>query len=251
MREQGFTLLEVLIAAAIIAVLAIGITSAAVLLTRVSADSEQQTVALELANRQVEYLRSQPFGDIGTETPATQDLQVNSRTFTLTTRVFPAEPLKHTRVTVRWRKSNGGEREISVHALLSPAVFAPVLPGPLPTPPPGNGVRGTLFKFRDTKGDTFIFELQQEDKINKAREILRDPAQQQSTFVSGNIIKQPAPYNQPWSYHLDPHSIHFPEVAIEVCDATIKFVEEHLNIWGEQWCPWSARLIEEVQVPPG
>lgn len=42
---------------------------------------------------------------------------------------------------------------------------------------------------------------------------------------------------------------------MEVCDAAIGYVEEHLAEVGEaflpggRWCPWGSALIEEVQFP--
>ena len=62
----------------------------------------------------------------------------------------------------------------------------------------------------------------------------------------------PAPYNPRWSYHLDPASISFFQCAIEVCDASPQYVEEHLSevggafLPGSTWCPWSSRVAEEV-----
>jgi hypothetical protein len=70
----------------------------------------------------------------------------------------------------------------------------------------------------------------------------------------GTIIKAPAPYNPPWSYHLDPASISLFAFAIEVCDASPQYVEEHLSevggafLPGSVWCPWSSHVVEEVAV---
>ncbi len=63
-------------------------------------------------------------------------------------------------------------------------------------------------------------------------------------------MKEPADYNPLWSYHLHPDSIDFFEYEIEVCDATIQYVEDHLNEVGGSflpnnfWCPWCSRLIK-------
>lgn len=98
---------------------------------------------------------------------------------------------------------------------------------------------------------TFIFKLTDPAKIQEARDILSG-RQTGATHVMGNIITQPADYNPPWSYHLDPDSVSFFEMAVEVCDAGIQYVEDHLEevggsfLPGNQWCPWGSRLIEEV-----
>jgi hypothetical protein len=101
--------------------------------------------------------------------------------------------------------------------------------------------------------ETFIFMLSDPDKIQEARDILR--GQRPSRHIMGTIVKVPADYNPPWSYHLDPSSITFFDFAIEVCDAAIQEVEQHLNeacgsfLPDCRWCPWGSRLIAEVAVP--
>ncbi|GAA3102764.1 acid shock protein [Nonomuraea salmonea] len=90
------------------------------------------------------------------------------------------------------------------------------------------------------------------DKIAHARRILSG-AETSRVHVLGRIHKYPASYNRPWSYHLDPGTIGFFEVAIEVCDSTITYLEDHLDeaggafLPGAFWCPWSSRLVDEVR----
>jgi hypothetical protein len=49
--------------------------------------------------------------------------------------------------------------------------------------------------------------------------------------------------------------VRFFEVAIEVCDATMPYVEDHLDevggafLPGGYWCPWTSRLTREVPAP--
>ena len=76
--------------------------------------------------------------------------------------------------------------------------------------------------------DQFVIELTDESKIQQARNILNG-TQKDETHVIGRIIKRPAPYNPKWSYQLDPASISFFSMAIEVCDANIGYVEDHLD----------------------
>lgn len=101
--------------------------------------------------------------------------------------------------------------------------------------------------------ETFVIQLTDPALIDQARDMLAGIVPVR--HVMGQIVKQPATYNRPWSYHLEPESIQFFLSAIEVCDATIAYVEEHLDeacgefLPGCTWCPWGSRLIEEV--PPG
>lgn len=109
------------------------------------------------------------------------------------------------------------------------------------------------FRFTDTDGEPrFVIQLFDAAKIAHARRILRGE-ELSRVHVHGTVVKEPAPYNPGWSFHLDPISIDFFEFAIEVCDASIQYVEEHLDevggstLPGSHWCPWSSRLVDEVE----
>lgn len=108
------------------------------------------------------------------------------------------------------------------------------------------------FQQQDWAGyQEFIFELTDEKLINKALKILSGE-EQKEVHVQGRIVKRPAPYNPNWSYHLDPRTIDFFELAIEVCDARMQCVEDHLDeacgpfLPGCHWCPWDSKLTREV-----
>lgn len=112
-------------------------------------------------------------------------------------------------------------------------------------------------KSPDMKIQHFVFALTDVGKISEARDIIagKKPAKR---AVQGTIVKQRTPYNPQWSFYLDPGSIGFFEMATEVCDANVTYVENHLSEVGgsmlpnNHWCPWSSRLIAEVtdQIDP-
>ena len=97
----------------------------------------------------------------------------------------------------------------------------------------------------------FVFKLIDQKRIGEARSILagRNGGRQS---VMGTIIKRRAPYNPQWSFHLDPSTISFFENAVEVCDANMTYIEEHLEEIGGSalprghWCPWQSILTEEL-----
>jgi hypothetical protein len=97
----------------------------------------------------------------------------------------------------------------------------------------------------------FVIQLTQQHKIDRAREILGGE-QKDHLLVIGKIVKAKKAYNPRWSYHLEPTTIDFVEAAVEVCDATPSYVEEHLKeagnafLPGLTWCPWCSRLAREV-----
>lgn len=102
-----------------------------------------------------------------------------------------------------------------------------------------------------TDADTFVIALADPATIAEARAMASGEAP--SKHVTGLVVAEAVPYNAPWSFHLDPDSISFFEMSIEVCDAATTYVEEHLAevggafLPGRRWCPWSSRVVEEVE----
>lgn len=74
----------------------------------------------------------------------------------------------------------------------------------------------------------FVFELTDEDRIAHARRILSGE-EQDEVHVMGRLKKSSKPYNPKYSFHLDPDTIRFFALAIEVCDASPVYVEDHLD----------------------
>ncbi|WUI00526.1 calmodulin-binding protein [Spirillospora sp. NBC_00431] len=108
------------------------------------------------------------------------------------------------------------------------------------------------FVFTDAGGqDEAVVELIDPADIDHARDLINGTATD-NPQIMGKIIKQPAPYNPGWSYHFDPSTVDFFEIATEVCDSTISYVEEHLDeaggafLPGLTWCPWSSRVLREI-----
>jgi hypothetical protein len=110
------------------------------------------------------------------------------------------------------------------------------------------------FEFTDITRSTAVLKLTDPAKIQHARELVSG-ATTDRPHVLGRIIKRPAPYNPRWSYHYSPETVDFFDFAIEVCDATMPYVEDRLDeaggafLPGLLWCPWSSRLVREVPAP--
>ncbi|MEV0413533.1 calmodulin-binding protein [Streptomyces sp. NPDC050448] len=109
------------------------------------------------------------------------------------------------------------------------------------------------FEFTDGK-DTFVFQLTDPARIQQARDILSG-VDTENVGVMGTVVKSPASYNKPWQYHLAPNSVKFFGMAMEVCDASISYVDGHLGEVGgallprSTWCPWKSKLTREVAKP--
>jgi hypothetical protein len=66
----------------------------------------------------------------------------------------------------------------------------------------------------------------------------------------GKLICEPADYNAPWSFHVDPGTLRFSSGAIELCDAKPSYINENCAAFGKgTYCPWGAKLIELRECP--
>ena len=104
------------------------------------------------------------------------------------------------------------------------------------------------FEFTDPPSpDTFIFKLTDPARIQEARDIIKNSTPK---LISGVIIKQPVYYNPAWSYHFDPKTVGFVDAAMELCDSTMRGIENNLDGAFPAWCPWGSQLLREVTPPP-
>jgi hypothetical protein len=111
----------------------------------------------------------------------------------------------------------------------------------------------TLFAFKQNGWGTteFIVDLKKDEDIDHARRLLTG-VDTERPHLMGRIRKQKANYNPSWDFYLDPDTIGFFDMAIEVCDADMQYVEDHLDeacgafLPGCYWCPWSSKLSREV-----
>ncbi len=107
------------------------------------------------------------------------------------------------------------------------------------------------FAQQSSPGLEFVIQLNDDNQIQKARDILSGK-ESMEIHVHGRIIKRTAPYNPKFSFYLDPDTIRFFAMAIEICDANMQYVEDHLDeaggafLPGNHWCPWDSRLTREI-----
>ncbi|NED14123.1 calmodulin-binding protein [Streptomyces sp. SID9124] len=116
----------------------------------------------------------------------------------------------------------------------------------------GAADEAAYFTMRDITRSDFVIKLTDPAKIREARDIV---ANQEHRIVVGRLVKRPAEYNPRWSFHYNPDTVQFVAAAIEVCDATTPYVEDHLDeaggafLPGLVWCPWTGRLTAEIPTP--
>lgn len=62
------------------------------------------------------------------------------------------------------------------------------------------------------------------------------------SIPSGLIVRGDPSVNTGYSWHIDPDSVEFADVTIEVCDGVPSFVEDG-TLEGDRYCPWGARVV--------
>ncbi|TGN74702.1 calmodulin-binding protein [Streptomyces bauhiniae] len=119
---------------------------------------------------------------------------------------------------------------------------------------PSQAADPAYFEFTDATRQTAVVRIDDPAKIAHARQLLSGGTTDRP-HLFGRIVKREAPYNPRWSFHYDPSTVDFFDVAIEVCDAPLPYVEDHLDeaggafLPGLFWCPWTSRLTREVPAP--
>lgn len=64
--------------------------------------------------------------------------------------------------------------------------------------------------------------------------------------ISGRLLAGSGGYNAPWSWRLDPATVHVADMAIELCDGRPSMVEADTAYWigtVKQFCPWGAVVV--------
>ncbi len=103
--------------------------------------------------------------------------------------------------------------------------------------------------FRVTAGgEAFVLRTADPQTWHVADSLLALPLSERNMLVIGPIEKGDEGYNRPWSWHFKTNEWIFAENAIELCDGTPSYVEEHLDEWLSSvgsYCPWSSRIERE------
>ncbi|TBN58558.1 hypothetical protein EYE40_06880 [Glaciihabitans arcticus] len=89
-------------------------------------------------------------------------------------------------------------------------------------------------------GETYKVELATPELIAHAQKLLA--GEEVATIPNGTVVRDEAGVNGPWSWHIDPATLEFADMTIEVCDGLPSYVEDR-TVTSEQYCPWSAKLI--------
>ncbi|MEU6720183.1 calmodulin-binding protein [Nonomuraea sp. NPDC046802] len=119
-------------------------------------------------------------------------------------------------------------------------------------PAPAQAADAAYFVMTDITREEFVVKLTDPAKIQHARDLVNGETVDRPHVV-GRILKRQTDYNPRWSYHLNTDTVDFFDQFIEVCDATIPYVEDHLDeaggafLPGLVWCGWTTRLVREIR----
>ena len=92
----------------------------------------------------------------------------------------------------------------------------------------------------DVVGERFVVRISDSETIQLAED---NRLGRNTRFPIGSLRPGNGGFNAPWTWHLDPESVRFVEVAIEVCDGRPSYVETHQSEYAS-YCPWGGRVVE-------
>lgn len=101
--------------------------------------------------------------------------------------------------------------------------------------PSGNPV--ATFRVVD---EEFKVELATPELVAHAEALLAGEAV--ARIPLGTVVRDDPGPNAPWSWHLDPATLEFADITIEVCDGLPSYVEDG-TVTSDQYCPWSAEIV--------
>lgn len=100
--------------------------------------------------------------------------------------------------------------------------------------------KSVIVTFRVAGTEQYKIRLTDPADIEVARRLLAD---QDAPHIPNGVVVRGSPgVNVGYSWHIDPETLEFADVATEVCDGLPSYVEKGL-ITSDRYCPWSAELI--------
>jgi hypothetical protein len=99
----------------------------------------------------------------------------------------------------------------------------------------------------DVSGERFVVEVVTDAQVQDLEVRLASGAR---GVVNGELAPGDGGYNQPWSWHMVPSTVHTADMAIELCDGRPSLIEEDLDYWLDtvgQFCPWGAKVVERIR----
>lgn len=94
--------------------------------------------------------------------------------------------------------------------------------------------------FEVAGSETYKIELATPELVKHAEDLLAGKTV--AAIPLGTVVRDSPGVNKPWSWHIDPSTLEFADMTIEVCDGLPSYVEDK-TVTSDQFCPWSAKVI--------
>lgn len=104
-----------------------------------------------------------------------------------------------------------------------------------------------LFEVEVAGEERFLLALASEDQVEMAMQRMQDGT---VGVIHGSVVRGDGGFNDPYDWHLDPATVTFPDLAMEVCDGRPQFVQDDLDYWVDTiqyYCPWGAQIVRRVE----
>ena len=101
------------------------------------------------------------------------------------------------------------------------------------------GTRNPVATFQ-VVDEFYKIELATPELVAHAEALLA--GEQVASIPLGTVVRGDPGPNAPWSWHIDPATLQFAEITIEVCDGLPSYVEDG-TVTSDQYCPWSAEIV--------
>lgn len=99
----------------------------------------------------------------------------------------------------------------------------------------------------EVAGERFRMAVADEAQLERAAELLESGAENN---IHGTVRRGSGGFNAGYSWHLDPETITFPDLTMEVCDGRPRSdVEGDIDYWVntvKYYCPWGAKIVARV-----
>ena len=126
-----------------------------------------------------------------------------------------------------------------VRAVLAVGAMAGLLlAGCAPSGPPP--LKHPIVVFQVAGDETYKIELITPALVKHAEQLLK--GEEVAAIPLGRVVRTPG-VNEPWSWHIDPTTLEFADITIEVCDGLPSYVEDR-TVTSPDYCPWSAKVIK-------
>ena len=123
---------------------------------------------------------------------------------------------------------------------LALCLLAACAPAATPTPTAAPEVQeGVVVTFL-VADEEYKIRLTDPADIEIARQLLA--GEEAPSIPNGVVVRGEADVNEGYSWHIDPETLEFADVTVEVCDGRPSDVEQNL-ITSDRYCPWGATVI--------